>query len=325
MQPGHAASCGLHAYGLAWPTRHPPATSHEPPCRLALNLLQNHCQQSQGLCGLEGLGPVHLAGLASAGEQQGLELLRRWQRRDLPSHTLLAKLYRAESSAASRDGGTGSGACRGGHSGSGAPDSSEKRRSSKDSSPSPSRHQHQRDGFQRLVQQRTTPGSLLRTALQTLQRQRPELADQLDDRNVQHLCGMDQEPALLAVHQLLLSEPTACRPGAPFPPFATDTCQKVNDFFDVCREHRIERDPQLWQRLAAGEAGSPVPLCLEAWRGPERVKHWLQVGAVCAWCCCRCLAGASVCMHVAPGCWPVHTGQPSVAGSCRSCLWRTLR
>jgi hypothetical protein len=241
------------------------------------------------------MGPFHLMGLACAGEQPGLELLQRWQGAGLPGASLLAQLNDFASRGNPAGGLAGGEAWAGGggkagsrarHHGSGHGTSPGRGEGPEPGPQAPlppppsssGQQQLQHGGFQRMVQHMTAPGSLLRTALQTLQQQRPELACQLDDRNLRYLCGMHQEPALLAVHQLLLSEPKACRPGAPFPPFATDTFHKINELFAVAPEHKFARDPQLWQRLAAGEVGSPVPLCLVAWRGPARVKDWLQVG-----------------------------------------------
>jgi hypothetical protein len=224
------------------------------PC---LPLLQEHCSGGGGSLGSR-LEPLQLAALGGLGEARVLQALRAGERSGEGSSTLLRHLREAASGRTARSRSRG------------------RSRGRRRASPSPAHEQ--RCGFQRLLD-RCAPGDpLLRTALQNLQQQRPELACQLDGRNLQHLCRMHQAPALLAVHQLLLSEPKACRPGAPFPPFATDTFHKIDNFFAVAPEHSPDRDPGLWERIAAGEVGSPVPHCLTCWDGPESVKAWLQVG-----------------------------------------------
>ena len=120
--------------------------------------------------------------------------------------------------------------------------------------------------------------------MQTLLRRRPGLACQLDSGNLQMLRGCRfVGAAVLAVHQLLLSEMEfQCVSSA-----LTSTLVQLGRSFRLDPRHSPDRDPGLWERIAAGEVGSPVPHCLTCWDGPESVKAWLQVGGGCwpAGCC----------------------------------------
>jgi hypothetical protein len=83
-----------------------------------------------------------------------------------------------------------------------------------------------------------------------------------------------QEPehALLAVVQLL----EATRIKSP-DSLAVSTMVQLGRGFRIDPQHSIATDPQLWERLAAGEVGSPVPPWITCWDGPPRAKAWLQV------------------------------------------------
>ena len=79
---------------------------------------------------------------------------------------------------------------------------------------------------------------------------------------------------MLAVQQLLLSEMEFKHVSSSL----TSSLVKLGRGFRVDPQHSPGRDPGLWERIASGEVGSPVPHCLTCWDGPERIKAWLQVG-----------------------------------------------
>jgi hypothetical protein len=130
--------------------------------------------------------------------------------------------------------------------------------------------------FLRLLDSWWEPqGSLLHTALQTLLAKRPEVACQLDADNLRMLSELRcKELSLLTILQLMQTERLFESGSA----LATSTQVNISRSFVVDPQHSLASNPGLWERIAAGDLGSPVPHCLTCWDGPESAKAWLQVG-----------------------------------------------
>ncbi len=134
---------------------------------------------------------------------------------------------------------------------------------------------NQQAAFLRLLEQWAEPAdSLLRRSLQALLPAKPQLAKRLTAQTLEQLAAMPKERALLLLYQLLLTEGQLQSVTA----YVSRCAQKLEEHFALRPECSLEQDPGLWESMAGGEVGSPLPLCLVVWNGPAKVKALLQVG-----------------------------------------------